>query len=244
MLYLCLVVQHASAFAETTSRGLERVGLKAYNATSLSSALNALAQWRFDVVLLDADGLGDRVSQTLAELGRFKLPIVTISSAPQEEQVQIRTLELGATEVCAKSTSMHLTALRLRKLADIRRGPANDERPAQIRLGSLVLDTSRVSASVGGVSLDLTPRQFDLLVLLALKAGEFVHRHTIATTLRQRGDASGRSVDMMVSRIRRRLRETGDARLAVHTIYGRGYCLTFEEEAPSVPDELPLQRYA
>ena len=41
---------------------------------------------------------------------------------------------------------------------------------------------------------------------------------------------------MMISRIRRRLRELGDARLTLHTIYGCGYCLTFEELPASVVD--------
>ncbi len=236
MLYLCLIVQRDNTLAEGTNRGLAKLGIKSYHVTSLSSALALLAQWRFDVVLFDSDGFGDRVPHTLAELGQFGLPIAMISSAPQEEQAEIRTLELGATEVVTRPSSIHLTALRLRKLAEIRRGPANDERPAQICLGPLALETRRMSARVGGEPLELTPRQFDLLLLLTSKAGEFVHRQTIATTLRLRGDEGSRSIDMMVSRIRRRLRDIGDARLAVHTIYGQGYCLTFDDASANVPE--------
>jgi DNA-binding response OmpR family regulator len=234
MVYLCLVVQQDATAARATNGALEKFGLKPYNVQTLTSALSILGQWRFDIVLIDADGFGDRVLHLLSDLAKSRLPIV-VSSSAKDEDAQIHLLELGATECVSKPSSIRLVALRLRRLAEIQRQKPPDVAP-EVRLGPLLLDTHRVRASVSGVPLELTTRQFDFLLLLALRAGEFVHRQTIATTIRLRSDEGSRSIDMLVSRIRRKLREAGDARLSIHTIYGRGYSLAFASD-PSIADD-------
>ena len=92
----------------------------------------------------------------------------------------------------------------------------------------MTLDTQRASARIDAQDLDLSPRQFELLLLLTTKAGEFVHRETIVTTIRSRGKMGSRSVDMLMVRIRQKLRVAGDVGLSVHTVYGRGYVLRYE----------------
>ena len=93
---------------------LAKLGLKSYCVSSVSAAQRLLDQWRFDIVLLNTDGFGDRLSSMLAELRNFGLPIVAMTGAPQAEDAQIRALELGATEVVTRSDSTYLIALRLR----------------------------------------------------------------------------------------------------------------------------------
>jgi DNA-binding response OmpR family regulator len=122
----------------------------------------------------------------------------------------------------------------LRKLAEVRHQvPANVS--SEVRLGPLLIDTARVKASVGGVELDTTAREFELLLLLAINAGDFVHRQHVARTLRQSSDES-RSVDMHVCRLRRKLRQAGERGLTIHTVYGRGYCLTYDEDSTADRD--------
>jgi DNA-binding response OmpR family regulator len=83
-------------------------------------------------------------------------------------------------------------------------------------------------ATIDERPLPLTAHQFDLLFLLASRAGEYVDRETIAMRLRGRCDAVGRSTDVQVSRIRRRLRDAGVEALHVDTVHGRGYLLTLD----------------
>lgn len=238
MQYVCLVIQNAdAASAKRLNSGLEGYGLKPYQVSTIRSAVKMVSQWRFDVVLLEADGFGDNVPAMLAALASAKLPIL-VSSSGLEEHAQIRQLEQGATALVIKPASVRLTALRLRKLAEIR-VQAPPYVSAQVRLGPLSIDTARAKATVNGAVLVITPRQFELLLLLATSAGEFVHRQQIASTLRQSSEES-RSVDMHICRIRRKLRETGETGLEVHTIYGRGYCLTYRSaDARAEDDEAP-----
>ena len=92
-----------------------------------------------------------------------------------------------------------------------------------------------MSASVDGVDLKLSSSPFEILLLLATRTGDSVHRQEIAERLRQgRGDGS-RSIDMHISRIRRRLREAGEDGLNIHTIFGRGYSLTYRDATVGGP---------
>jgi DNA-binding response OmpR family regulator len=99
-----------------------------------------------------------------------------------------------------------------------------------VRLGPLRLDPRRATAAVGDTVLALTTGEFELLLLLASRPGEFVHRDSIATALRHPGAATSRrrSADMHVYRIRKKLRDAGARTLQVETVYGRGYCLRIE----------------
>lgn len=236
MNHLCLTIQSDPALAKTINAGLEAYGLKPYQVSTIKSAVAVMAQWRFDVVMLDADGFGDKVPDMLTELRDCRVPIL-VSSSALEEHAQIRQLELGATALVTKPTSVRSTALRLRKLAEIRYQAPPSTSP-EFRLGPLLIDTRRVQVTVNGAAIDLSSRQFEILLLLATRTGEFVHRQDIASTLRQGRSESSRSIDMHICRIRRRLAEIGESGLTIHTIYGRGYCLTYRSEA-SLAEEAP-----
>lgn len=236
MLYLCLIIQKDSS-AQAHTKLLESVGLKPYTVSSIRAGMNLLLQWRFDLVALDAHGFGDDLHHTLVALQRSNLPVVVVNSGADEDE-QIRLLEHGATEVQSVSMSAKSLGMRLRKLAELR-----GERPTNVspivRLGPLTLDTQEITASVNSQPLDLTGQQFELLLLLVTKAGEFVHRQTIASTLRSQRGAGSRSIDMHVVRIRQKLRSTGEMGLAVRTIRGQGYSLTFDEQ-PEVANDSEL----
>ena len=238
MLYLCMVIQKDAASARATNKSLDPFGLKPYAVTSLNAALGLMAQWRFDVVLLDGHGFESALPRMLDELKESNVPIVLVMDELDEDH-QVRLMERGATEVLTTPASMRSIGIRLRKLAEIRRERPPAASPT-IRLGPLTLDTRRVSARIDSRELDLSGRQFDLLLLLVSKAGEFVHRETISTTLRSRTGMGSRSVDMLIVRIRQKLRSAGAEGLFVDTVYGRGYMLRFEAPA-EVANDSPIE---
>ena len=104
--------------------------------------------------------------------------------------------------------------------------PGASEPSAKVRFGPLRLDPRRAAASIGHAPVALTSGEFELLLLLASRPGELVHRETIARTLGRASAAdTRRSADMHVCRIRRKLRDVASHSLVVETIYGRGYLL-------------------
>ena len=235
MHYLCLVIQNDPALARAANRRLEGYGLKAYHVTTIASAISVINRWRFDVAMLDADGFGDKVPQMLEALRATHVPIL-VSSTATEESAEIEQLEHGATAILANASSPRLTALSLRNLAECREKSSNPPAEA-LRLGPLHLDRRGAQAFIGHKKLALTARQFEVLVLLATRSGEFVHRHEIALALRHGGDGVGRSIDMYICRLRQKLRDAGDVGLTIDTVYGRGYCLTYVDPEQTAAQE-------
>ncbi|MGZ5214752.1 MAG: response regulator transcription factor [Caldimonas sp.] len=235
MLPLCLIVGGEARVPAAFNREFDLFGFKPYAVETFASAFGLIRQWQFDAIIVDGDSDADALRHALPELReRSNAPIVLVWSDAGERR-QIEALQLGATEVIVKPASPRLIAAKLHRLIEIarKRPPAGAEEPrAVVRLGPLRLDPRRASASVGDAPLALTTGEFELLLLLASRPGEFVHRDTIGRTLGSTaGSGDGRrSADMHVCRIRKKLRDAGARSLRVETVYGRGYCLRFEEE--------------
>ncbi len=237
MLPLCLIVAADSAIAPAFGRDFDALGLKPYKVDTFVSAFGLIRQWQFDALIIDGDGYGESLLHALPELrDRSHAPIVLLWSDAGERR-QIEALQSGATEIIVKPASPRLVAAKLHRLVEIAQDrPAGngDERRSTVRLGALRLDPRRAAASVGDAPLSLTTGEFELLLLLASRPGEFVHRDTIARTLGSPTSTGGegrRSADMHVCRIRKKLRDAGAHSLRVDTVYGRGYCLRLEPEA-------------
>lgn len=92
-----------------------------------------------------------------------------------------------------------------------------DQHEGEIRVGSLSVDPGRFSATCNGTPLQLTNLEFRLLTLFSLNAGRVLRRDKIAREV-WGGQASGRTIDIHVSRLRRQLPEG-----SIQTIVRVGY---------------------
>lgn len=219
---LCLVIQRDPSLARETVALIEPSGVRSHVVDSIGGALLLIGQWRFDAVLLDADGFGGRVADTIAQLKRRSLPLLVLSSEA-DEQEQLAWLRHGAAEVVIRPASSRLLSMKLARLAASADAPAATS--AELRLGPLVLDTARGAAFVDEVPLGLTSREFELLEVLVANAGRFLHRQAMAHALRSEASRRSRSVDMLVCRVRGKLARSAAGRLEVKTIFGIGYAL-------------------
>jgi len=230
MHYLCLIIEPDAACAQRLQRELPAFGFKPYTVDTCRAALAMLPLWRFDAVLLDAAAFGAHTEAALRALHkRSSAPVVLLAPA-QDEATQLAGLEAGACDIVALPASTRLLAARLRRL--IEAGAEPDAAPLQVSVGALAMDARRGSASVEDKALVLTAHQFDLLYLLATKLGQFVHREAIARALRSTSADAGRSADVHIYRIRKKLRALGVTTLRLDTVHGRGYCLSIDAPAP------------
>ena len=233
--YSCVVIGREGGARSAALRGLPAFGFRPFVAPSTQVAFDILRQWRFDAALVDGDGFGAGHVDILRELrSRLEAPVILLTR-PQAEREQIRSLESGATEVVVKPASARLLAVKMQRLIECsHRGPeARDD--GRLLLGPLAMNPRLGLATIDDRPLRLTAHQFDLLHLLASRVGEYVDRETIAMRLRGCAESVGRSTDVQVSRIRRRLRDEGVDALHVDTVHGRGYLLTLEPEARRTP---------
>jgi two-component system response regulator PfeR len=178
-----------------------------------------------DLVLLDVmlpDVSGFSVLRRLRE--QQQTPVIMLTACGAEEE-RIRGLRHGADDYLAKP--FNLTELQLRIDAILRRTRSADSRavqPPSLNIETLALDRHTLRARVGEQDLALTPLQFRLLWQLMLQRGEVLTKPYLYRVVFER-EHSGydRSLDMHISRIRRRLAEAGLAADRLQTLHGRGY---------------------
>lgn len=182
-----------------------------------------------DVLLPDASGL---------ELCRFvrqrypQLPVILVT-ALREEVDRIIGLELGADDYIGKPFNPRELVARMR--AVLRR--ANGVQPAEVspaatyRFAGLVADlASRSVAAAGGSPVDLTGAEFDLLRVFLDRPGRVLSRDQLLDLTQGRETSPfGRSIDVLMSRIRRKLGEKTEATL-FKTVRNGGYQLTVPVE--------------
>jgi DNA-binding response OmpR family regulator len=163
------------------------------------------------------------------------VPILLVEAGADVAE-QLRALEAGASQLVNEPTSTRVLAAQLRRLIDVAHPRRPQEFP-EVRFGPLRLDLRLAAASVGDTPVALTGGEFEVLLLLASRPGEPVHRQTIARTLGRADSAvTRRSADMHVCRIRRKLRDAGGASLQIETAYGRGYLLRLRSESAARED--------
>jgi DNA-binding response OmpR family regulator len=174
-----------------------------------------------DLGLPDVDGL--HVLRMVR--GVSDVPIV-VATARDDESAIVIALNRGADDYVVKPFSAPQLDARIR--AVLRRtgnqSPARDE---PLVVGELRLRSAAREATLAGVPLDLTPREFDLLTYLAARAGSVVtKRELLGNVWRQPYGGADKTVDVHLSWLRRKLGETADRPRYLHTVRGVGVKLS------------------
>jgi len=173
-----------------------------------------------DLVILDLMLPGAFGLDVLKRLrSQSDLPVLVLS-AKADTGVKVRALELGADDYVTKP--FWPEELIARVSARLRRPGL--EREGAIELAGLAIDVAGRSVSADGAPVELTRVEFDLLVALARRPGQALSRAWICEhVLDPDRDGSERTLDVHVSRLRKKLGRLG-ARVA--TVWGVGYRLT------------------
>jgi DNA-binding response OmpR family regulator len=204
---------------------LDRLAENAYIATlvgSCAAALDALAENTYDLVILDLslpDGDGMSVLRRWRGSG-FNEPVL-ILSARDSLVDRVTGLDIGADDYLAKPFSFEELLARVRAL--LRRQSAVKQ--AVLERGAIRLDLIGHMASVNGVPIDLTNREFALLEIFMQNAGRVLTRTLIAEKIWPSPyDVDTNLLDVYMSRLRTKL-EVVPGRPVFKTVRGVGYQL-------------------
>jgi DNA-binding response OmpR family regulator len=173
-----------------------------------------------DLVVMDL-GLPDLDGTELLRMIRAvsQVPIIVITARGADDVV-VRTLDSGADDYLVKPFSVAQLEARVRAL--LRRGPAADDGDS-IRVGDLAIDPAAREATLAGEALDLSPKEFDLLRVLAERAGEVVSKRALmAEVWREPYGGAERTVDVHLSWLRSKLGETAHEPRYLRTVHGVG----------------------
>ena len=197
-----LVVEDDKSIAEPLVAGLERNGFETVHVGTGRSALAAMMG--IDLVLLDLglpDLDGAEVCRRLRDLS--SVPIIVVS-ARSEEVDRVLLLEMGADDYVVKPFGLRELIARIRAVS--RRSGISDNTPQQLISGDLMVDLRAHEVTISGESIDLTPKEFDLLAYLASDPGAALTRRNI---LEEVWDAnwygSAKTLDVHVASLRKKL---------------------------------------
>ena len=211
-----LLVEDDDSVAEPLAKGLAREGFTVRRAVSGREALDAPDA---DVVLLDL-GLPDIDGFELCRQlrARSRTPIIVVSARGQEVD-RVVGLEIGADDYVVKPFGFRELIARIRAVT--RRAERRDDATV-ICVGSVVVDRRAHRVTVDGREVALTPKEYDLLELLARDAGAVRTRAEILETVWDpHWYGPTKTLDVHVASLRRKL---GDATL-VETVRGVGFRL-------------------
>jgi two-component system OmpR family response regulator len=229
-----LLVEDDGALRALTSRALRQTGYSVLTAATGAEMWVTLREGPVDLIVLDIMLPGTSGFDLFRKLRRDSdVPIIFISARGNEED-RVLGLELGADDYLPKPFSTRELAARVAAVLRRGRGPAasgSGEAEAMETIefdGWRVLVGRRELRSPSGAMIDLTGAEFDLLVTFLGYPQRVLGRERLIELSRSRiGDSSDRSIDVLVSRLRRKLQIEGQQPPIV-TVRGVGYCFKLD----------------
>jgi two-component system alkaline phosphatase synthesis response regulator PhoP len=203
---------------------LQSEGFTVTTAGTVAEALGEVNRRPCDLILLDIvlpDGDGFTACRRIRE--RHRMPIVFLSTKRQLED-RVMGLETGADDYIVKPFEPREMIARVR--AHLRRAQQlnHDDGKSLIQVGRLVIDASVQDALIDGNGVGLTQKEFQLLHLLASRAGKAVSRDFLIEQLWAEDElASDKNVAVYIRRIRQKIERDPDQPEILLTVRGFGY---------------------
>lgn len=215
-----LLIEDDGGIRSALTRALSDLGHLVSTSNTGMSGLHRAVDDSPDVVLLDlglpdVDGL-----QVLAMLRAVSAVPVIIITARGDDSDIVKALDAGADDYVIKPFGVEQVEARLRAVLR-RSGTAVAEGPVVV--GGLMIDPLTRLVSLDGLPVDLSRKEFDLLLALAQRSGEVVtKRELLADVWRQSYGGGDRTVDVHLSWLRRKLGETAADPRYLHSVRGVG----------------------
>ena len=218
---MILIVEDDRRIAALVAKNLESAGYACTHAADGDAALLEFERVKPALVVLDIGlpGLGGLEVTRQLRLDS-DVPILMLTARSSEGD-KVLGLEIGADDYLTKPFGTSELVARVKALM---RRTASAPRERDLVFGTLRIDPARREAEKGGVRIRMTTLEFDLLYFLASRPSHVFSREALMEQVwgddRVVGD---RSIDSLVSRLRKKLEDDPDDPLYLQTVWGAGY---------------------
>ncbi|MCE2483390.1 MAG: response regulator [Alphaproteobacteria bacterium] len=214
-----LVVDDDTRLRDLLRKYLRDNGFRVTTAATADEAYRKLGGLEFDLLVVDVMMPGQNGLDFTAKLRRESAVPILLLTAMGEPESRIEGFERGADDYLAKPFEPRELVLRIEAI--LRRVGAS-RTPDEISLGRATFDLARGVLVEGDRPLYLTSSEAQLLRIFAASPGVTLSRAELS---RRIGSASERSVDVQVTRLRRRIEPDPKTPRYLHTVWGEGYVL-------------------
>lgn len=216
-----LLIEEDTPIRRALKRSLEDRGDAVVVAPNGMKGLRLALSESPEVVLLDPE-LSDIDGLRLIAMlrGVSEVPVIVVNAQDDDRQV-IKALDTGADDYLVADTGTEKLQARIRAILRRTNHPADGNGPVVV--AGLSIDPRSRAATLDGERLELSRKEFDLLFLLASRAGEVVtKKELLATIWQQSYGGAERSVDVHMSWLRRKLGETASEPRYLRSVRGVG----------------------
>ncbi|MCB1537568.1 MAG: response regulator transcription factor [Rhodospirillales bacterium] len=230
-----LVVDDDDRIRHLLARYLGQQGYRVSAAADAAAARSLLGMLRFDLAILDVMMPGESGLDLARHIRKTRELPVLMLTAMGETGDRIAGLEAGADDYLPKPFEPRELLLRI--AAIMRRAAPPEKPPASARLavGPWVFDAgARCLYDADGQAVALTNNEVALLAVLAEKPGLPVRREALAASLGLSGN--DRTIDVQVTRLRRKLGDDPKLPMMVQTVRGQGYLLRARPETETAAE--------
>jgi len=217
-----LVIEDETKTAAYLAKGLAESGYMVARSGNGEEGFQMAVEGGYDLLVLDVMLPGKDGWSILSDLrrGGHKFPILFLTARDSLED-RVAGLESGADDYLVKPFAFAELLARVHSL--LRRGPIRASEA--LRIADLEIDPIRHKIKRSGRRIDLTPKEFSLLHLLATRTGEVLSRTLLAEKVWDMNfDSDTNVVDVHVRRLRAKVDDAFERKL-IHTVRGVGYVL-------------------
>jgi two-component system, OmpR family, phosphate regulon response regulator OmpR len=215
-----LLVDDDDRIRELLKRYLTQAGARVSAAPDAASARRLLQSVDFDLLIVDVmmpkeDGFS--LAESVRRVSKVPILLLTARGMPED---RIRGLSIGADDYVPKPFEPAELALRINAI--LRRTVADREAPETVTFGPFAFNSARGELQRDGAPVRLTEAEVAMLRILAARPGGVVSREELA---KRTGAGLERSVDVQVTRLRRKMEIDPRAPVYLQTVRGVGYRL-------------------
>jgi two-component system phosphate regulon response regulator OmpR len=218
-----LVVDDDARLRELLRRYLTENGFTVATAADAREARQRLADLAFDLIVLDVMLPQESGLELTRDLRRNSQVPILLLTARGEVDDRISGLESGADDYLAKPFEPRELVLRMRTILKRATPPAAPVKPASVRLGDIVFEPGRQALRRGEALIHLTQAEAALLTVFAERPGVTLTRDDLSAA--GIAAAQARTVDVQVTRLRRKIEPDPKFPRYLQTVRGKGYVL-------------------
>jgi DNA-binding response OmpR family regulator len=221
MKYKILVIDDDQKLNTLLEEYLVQFGFKVHTATDPQTGFQILKHEEIDIIILDVMLPGMDGFEVLKEIRKSQNTPVIMLTARGEVTDRIVGLELGADDYLPKPFEPRELVARIQTV--LRRGsPVSTSQ--RLKFGSLVVNIDKHLVLLDNKQIDLTNMEFEMLAYFVKNAERVLTREQLMDSLRGFDwDVFDRSIDVLLSRLRRKLNDDPKHPQFIRTVWGKGY---------------------